>query len=107
MTNTEAFKKFNSCVSDEEDGAGYLWDFIKSGGGEVIRKALKQADLVEEMAEQLGITMQAFIEIEKSIFNPNWYTGGYNKASEYRIIWLRKGKEANKLAIQKYNEIGE
>lgn len=47
-----ALEEFNSCIADDEDGSGYLWDAVRGIHGETIREALKIADrLMHEPSE--------------------------------------------------------
>lgn len=77
MTDTTDYKgtleEFNACINDPEDGAGYLWDFVKSNPT-VFQKALKLADRLQsgmvsvEMAEKGRESMELSLDYVDSIF---------------------------------------
>lgn len=54
-----------------------------------------------DMLNALHIALQAFVEIEHARKNPNWFTGGSDKARSHSVMWEEKGMKAVSDAIKK------
>lgn len=63
----DVIEEIQACLQDEEDGQGYLWDAMKSGGEDILIEAL---DFLKELHYQYNKgTIQEFANKLKDINN--------------------------------------